>query len=608
MRGARPSHWSEYLELLRWLAPDVYRHARGQILQMLALSGIGVGLRAAAAAVIVLFVDAQQKGRSAEVLGFALPSEPTLANLAMWGGAGLLFTLGAVGASYRCDRLIYGLARTYVEDWARVVMRYVAAGGAVRIEGIDERSAPKAAARLIAGSSFQLVRVVISALSVILPAITGLAAIAVLFATQALLTAVLIPIGIGYLALMGRVQRRMLRNVEDRIEANRNSRRDTLQMLSALDRQRFPAGAEPRWVVDYPERSWMATSLDAYRSVIFAKRRVGYLGELFQGVSLLLILLVFGSVIASRGASWTVLLTYAVALGYAVQSLSSASRFVTAANRALPKVRRYLGFIRSSPDLATAGRSRGAGFGSAWPSIAVSEPGLPGGLDRLALQPGEPVFCIHPTPLGNASLAAFCLALADGDLRLAAALDGELFTVQGLGPIPERRVAEYLPPAVDREAQWRDARAVLDALGVGSELEAAIDEPDRLLPIGEEERMSVPLRLALRLLPGLLSSRRLIVLDHEIFARLDAEPRRRFLSLLSDRIVLLTAARAPIRLVDEIGTTLVVGPDGVMGIGDVAWFEAVARPAVAGWGEPRLLPDGAQDDALLDDDGADDEE
>jgi hypothetical protein len=40
----------------------------------------------------------------------------------------------------------------------------------------------------------------------------------------------------------------------------------------------------------------------------------------------------------------------------------------------------------------------------------------------------------------------------------------------------------------------------------------------------------------------------------------------------------------------------------------VAWFEAVARPAVVGWGEARLLPDAAQDDALLDDDGADDEE
>ena len=313
MRGARPSHWSEYLELLRWLVPDVFRHARGRMIAVLALSGLGAGLRAAAAAVIVLFVDAQQKGRSAEVLGVALPSAPTPLNLALWGGAGLLFTLGAVGASYRCDRLIYDLARTYVEDWSRAVLRFVAAGGAVRVAGVDERAGPRPAARLIAGSSFQLVRVVISALSVVLPAITGLAAIAVLFATQALLTAILIPIGLGYFALMGRLQRRTLRDVEHRIEAHRSSRRDAVQMLHALDRQRFPVGGEPRWVVEYPERSWLATSLDAYRNVIFAKRRVGYLGELFQGVSLLLILLVFGGVIASRGASWTVLLTYAVA-------------------------------------------------------------------------------------------------------------------------------------------------------------------------------------------------------------------------------------------------------------------------------------------------------
>lgn len=608
MLGARPSHWSEYLELLRWLAPDVYRHARSKMIGMLALSGIGVGLRAASAAVIVLFVDAQQKGRSAEVLGLALPSEPTLANLAIWGGAGLIFTLGAVGASYRCDRLIYDLARTYVEDWSRVVLRYVAAGGAVRIAGVDERSGPRPAARLVAGSSFQLVRVVISALSVILPAITGLAAIAVLFATQALLTSILIPIGIGYALLLGRIQRRTLRDVEHRIEANRNSRRDTLQMMHALERQRFPAGAEPRWLVDYPERSWLATSLDAYRSVIFAKRRVGYLGELFQGVSLLLILLVFGSVIASRGASWTVLLTYAVALGYAVRSLSSASRFVTSANRALPKVRRYLSFIRSSPDLATAGSHRVGGFGDAWPSLEVAEPALPGSLDRIALRPGEPLFCIHPAPLGNASLEAFCLALAGGDPRLAVALESELFTVQGLGAIPERPLAEYLPPAADREAQGRKARALLDALGVGGELEAAIGEPDRLLALADEERLSTPLRLGLRLLPGLLSSRRLVALDHETFERLDAEPRRRLLAALADRIVLLTASRAPKRLVGEVRKALVVGLEGVLGAGDVAWFDEVARPAVADWGEARLLPEAAQDDVLLDDDADDDEE
>jgi hypothetical protein len=608
MLGARPSHWSEYLELLRWLAPDVFRHARGKMIRVLALSGIGVGLRAASAAVIVLFVDAQQKGRSAEVLGFALPSEPTLANLALWGGAGLLFTVGAVGASYRCDRLIYALARTYVEDWSRVVLRYVAAGGAVRVTGIDERSGPRPAARLIAGSSFQLVRVVISALSVVLPAITGLAAIAVLFATQALLTAILIPIGIGYALLMGRIQRRTLRDVEHRIEANRNSRRDTVQMLHALERQRFPAGGEPRWLVDYPERSWLSISLDAYRSVIFAKRRVGYLGELFQGISLLLILLVFGSVIASRGASWTVLLTYAVALGYAVRSLSSASRFVTAANRALPKVRRYLAFLRSSPDLATAGRPRIEAFGADWPSLAVAEPALPGSRDRVALRPGEAIFCIHPAPLGNASLETFCLALASGDPRLARTFESELFTVQGLGSIPERRFAEYLPPAADREAQWRDVQTRLEALGVGGEAEALGVAPDRLLAIVDEERASASLRLALRLLPGFLSSRRLFALDHETFALLDHEPRRRLLAALADRVVLITASRAPERLAQELATTLVVDAEAVRGIGDVAWFEAIGRSSVADWGEAPILLDAAQDDGLVDDDADDDEE
>lgn len=608
MPGARSSDWSEYLQLLRWLAPDVFRHARGRMLGMLALSGIGVGLRAAAAAVIVLFVDAQQNGRGAELLGFALPSEPTPRNLCLWGGAGLAFTLGAVAASYRCDRLIFDLARTYVEDWSRIVVRYVAAGGAIRVAGTNERSGPKPASRLVAASSFQLVRVVIAALSVVLPAITGLAAIAVLFATQALLTTILIPIGVGYGWLLGRLQRGTVRGVERRIELSRRSRRDTLRMMHALEAQRFPAGGEPRWLVDYPDRSWMAVSLDAYRSVLFAKRRVGYLGELFQGVSLLVILLVFGSVIAADGASWTVLLTYAVALSYAVRSLSSASKFVTTANRSLPKVRRYLDFIRSSPDLATAGSHRTERFDGHWPSLEVAEPALPGSAARLELRPGEPVLCVHPAPLANAALEGFCLALASGDPRLARTLESELFTVQGLAAIPERRLVEYLPPHPEREEQWSRVRATLEALGVLNELDSAIGDRDRLLASGEDERLSVPLRLGMRLLPGLLSPRRLVAVDHETFERLDAAHRRRLVEALADRIILLTASRPPKAPAGEIRRTLVVGLETVLGVGDVAWFESVARPAIADWGDAGPGIPATLDDTFADDDEEEDED
>ncbi len=555
---------------------------------MLLLSGIGVGLRAASAAVIVLFVDAQQKGRGAELLGVVLPSQPTLANLALWGGAGLIFAAGAVWASYRGDRLIYELARTYVEGRSRSVLRFVAAGGALTgaqsgVEG-DARAGTKPAARLISGSSLQLVRVVIAALSIVLPAITGLAAVAVLFATQALLTAILIPIGIGYAVLLGRIQRRTLRDVERRIDAHRNSRRDAARMLHLLERQRFPAGGEPRWLVDYPDRSWLAQSLDAYRSAVFAKRRIGYLGELFQALSLLLILLVFGSVIATEGASWTVLMTYAVALGYAVRSLVSASGFVTAVNRGLPKVRRYLGFLRAHPVLTRGSAERPAGPIEAEIALTVAAPGLPGGPGRLALRAGEPVLCLHPTPLANVSLEGFCRALANGDPQRAAAFEQELVSVQGFGALPERRALEHLPPHAEQEVQWRRAQAVLEMLGVGAEFDAAIGDPERALTSADDERLSPALRLGLRLLPALLSSRRLVVLDHETVERLEPLHRSRLFDALADRIVMLAAVQAPKTLVPDVCAALVVDLEAVRGFGGLDWFDAVARPAVAGWG------------------------
>lgn len=607
MQGAQTTHWSEYLDLLRWLIPDVYRHARGKLIGMLLLSAIGVGLRAASAAVIVLFVDAQQKGQGPELLGIVLPAQPTPLNLMLWGSAGLLFAGGAVWASYSCDRLIYGLARTYVEDRSRRVLRFIAAGGVVRSGEGDARTGSKSSARLIAGSSLQLVRVVIAALSIVLPAITGIAAIAVLFATQALLTAFLVPIGIGYAVLLGRIQRQTLRDVERRIEAHRNSRGDSARMLQILERQRFPAGGEPRWLLDYPDRSWLARSLDAYRSTVFAKRRIGYLGELFQAAALLLILLVFGSLIATEGASWTVLMTYAVSLGYAVRSLVSASGFVTAVNRALPKVRRYLTFLRLNPVLV-----RKLDEGTALPSDAehaleVSAPGLPGGQGRVVLRAGEPVLCVHPRPLANASLEGFCRALANGDARRAALFERELFTVQGLGGLPERRVLEHLPPHAEDEAQWRAAREVLEALGVSAEFDAAIGDPTRALASTDDERLGPALRLGLRLLPGLLSSRGIVALDHETVERLDPQARSRLFEVLSSRILLLTAVGAPKGLVPELGAAIVVDLEAVRGIGDVPWFDTVARPAVADWGVALASVDEVDDGTVFDDDSEDDE-
>lgn len=588
MLGARPSHWGEYLELLRWLIPDLYRHARGKLIGMLALSGVGVALRAGSAAVIVLFVDAQQKGRGPELLGLVLPSTPTLGNLVLWGSAGLFFAVGAVAASYRCDRLIYDLARTYVEDRSRAVLRFAAAGGAVRAEGVDERSGSKSVARMIAGRSFLLVRLVISLLSIVLPAITGLTALVALFATQAVLTAILIPIGIGYATLLGAIQRRTMRDVERRMDAHQNSRRDSQRMLQLLERQRFPAGSEPAWLVDYPERSWLAKSLEAYRSAVFAKRRIGYLGELFQGTSLLLILLVFGSVMANRGVAWSVLMTYAVALGYAVRSLNSASGFVAAVNRSLPKVRVYLNFLRAHPVLARAEPGGPARTAAPDWNLAVSAPALSGSRDRIALRPGEPVLCLHPTPLSNAALAGFCLALANGDPARAAAFERELVTLQGIAALPERRIREYLPRHADRDAQWRRARAILEALGLGSEFDAEIGDPDRLMESEDDERSSVALRVGLRLLPVLLSSHRLIALDHDTLEAIEPSRRKRLLEGMADRIVLSTATCVPKHPIAELTGAVVVDTEGVRGIGDLAWLEAVARPVVESWGASGL--------------------
>lgn len=570
--------WREYLSVVRWLVPDVYRHARLKSLALVALSSIGVAGRGATVGTLLLYVHAQNKGHDVVVSGFTLPSDTSWLTLLFWGGAALFFALVTVAASYRADQLVFDLSSSYMESSTRRVLHYIAAGGPMRMPEMADDPGGRPVMRLLVGHTFRLVRVVLQSLSILLPFITLLAAVGALVATHALLTVVLLPVLLVYGMLMSRLNRQVIRDSQRREFTRRIHSRDVGKMVKTLRTTRYTAGSEPLWLQGYPGRSWLGLALDAFRNIVLAKKRVLYLGDLFQGTALMMVLFVFGTMIVSKSTPWTVLLTYLVALGYATKAMGRCSKCVTTANRFIPQVRQYFAFIDAHPDIETYVERVSRGFGDGLPVFRCGSPALPESAAELPASPGRPILCGYPRQLNNGRLGEFCFALADGDGGQAALFDAEVFFQRGLMPLPDREFWELLPPGENRAGAWRRALSLFQALGVLEEFRDRVGGPDTLLTTELDKQLSPTLRYAIRLMPALVAHPTLVVLGIDNLDALDPAQQRAVFDAFSDRAVLVVTSEPVKSWPDAVEQTMVVGEEGILGIGDRDWYARVGQP------------------------------
>jgi hypothetical protein len=570
--------WREYLSVVRWLLPDVYRHARLKTLALLVLSSIGVAARGATVGTLLLYVHAQNAGRDVVLAGFTLPSDTGWLTFLFWGGAALAFALLTVSASFRADQLIFDLSSSYMESSTRRVLRYLASGGPMNMPDMVDDPGGRPVMRLLVGHTFRLVRVVLQTLSILLPAITLVAAVGVLIATNWLLTVVLLPVLAVYGLLLSRLNQGVIRDSQRREITRRIHSRDVGKMVKTLRTTRYTAGAQPVWLQTYPGRSWMGLALGAFRNIVLAKKRVDYLGDLFQGTALMMVLVVFGTMVVSKSTPWTVLLTYLVGLGYATKAMSRCSKCVTTANRFIPQVRQYFSFIEAHPDIDDYVERVSRGFADELPVFRCGSPALPESKAELASAPGRPILCGYPRVLNSGRLGEFCFALADGDAGQAALFDTEIFFQRGLLPLPERELWEFLPPGENRAEAWRRTVALFEGLGVLPELRERLGGPDGQLTSELDDTLSPALRFAIRLMPALVGHPTLVVLDVHNLAALEPAQQRAVFDAFSDR-TLLVATSDPLKTwIGGIEDTMMVGEEGILGIGDRDWWIRIGQP------------------------------
>lgn len=586
-RQSDPSHrpqtwgnWREYFGLVRWLVPHVVRHARGRILGVMILSVAGVGARAATAGSVLLYVRAQSKGTSVVLLGQPLPSDASLLAFSIWGGAALLFALLDVGVRSWADRINFRIAESYATTAMQDLLRHAAAGGSFDSpEDLALRNRDPIVAILQIDTQ-RLVRVVVQTLSLPLPMITFLLVAGVLVSINAALTTVLLPLVAGYSLAVAAINRRMLRDSQRRRLAMPELRRDLQDIAQTLAHTRYPNHAQPAWLTSFPRKSWMERSVRAYRGMWFARRRVQYLRDGFNGLALLLIVMLFGALLAGDATPWTSLLTYLVALGYGVQSMDKFSRLVTAANRQIPHIRRYVQFMQSNPEsvaLRRAQTQRGEDKAPGPHRLATHADALPESAVDGELAPGSPTFCCISCKLETGALPDVSLALAGGDPVAAMEIETQLFALAGLARLPERPFSRYLPRGSEPEAQFARVRSLLEQMGLFEQFDKEFGNLSSILSEPRDRRLSPGLRYALRLLPAILGGAKFAILGWSPLARLDPAERERILAALHEQIVLLVPDDPSSPLPEKAAQVIVVCGSSLRGIGNREWHEMLRR-------------------------------
>lgn len=572
--------WREYLDLVSWLVPDIYRHGRGRVLGVVLLSTIGVAARAATIGSMLLYINARATGNPLVLGGLTLPTEASLPVFALWGSVALGFAALTIAASYRADVVIFRIAQSYMEMAVARVLKHHAAGRELDLPEDIETKSSKPIALMLRGDTYRLIRVVVQTLGILLPLITLAASAAVLIVTNWTLTAALLPAVLIYSYGMGVVNRSVLRDSQKRQFARQHLTQDVNAILRNVDGTRYPSNGAPDWLETYPDRSWLQEAMGAFRGIILSKKRVAYLSDAFQGVALLLIVMVFGTMVASDANSWTELLTYLMALGYGTRSMGRASKCVTAANRFIPQVRRYVLFMQAQPPTVATPRDP-ADVGIF--HFEAREPRLPGSLDKLEARPGQALWCISRGSTRNENLGELFVALAGGNPNEARRIEAETFFLRGVPPLPARTIRGYLPvSAGDNDAAAMEkTRRFLSDVGVLDEFDARLGGLESELSGELDEELSPLLRYALRLLPGVIAAPHLFVLDVDPLQKL-GEDRDRVLAALADRLVMLVPRSARVSPIPGMAAVVVCQGGSIRGIGDAEWHASLDWGGSAG--------------------------
>ncbi|HWB19156.1 MAG TPA: hypothetical protein VG711_02565 [Phycisphaerales bacterium] len=560
----------QHAGVIWWLIKDLCRKYYLRMMLTTGLSFLGVSTRLGAAGVALLYVHAREKGTAAKLFGLKFHVNDSLTTLVLWATVVVACAAISAGSIYLAEAINFNTSRRYADGGIRRVIHGI--GQLTRgLHGVRSYQESSYARRMLSRDMNMLLRLLIVVTGAVLPILMLCFSSTALFWMNPELTAAVL----GVLALysipffmLNRATARASRKQEEHMgEASGLVRR----IINATLERSSNVHIRGRFADSYLRNPAARGVMDAYREIILSHKRALLFHEIMFGVTVCLVLLVFGFVIARNESSWSALGFYLMSLKYASSSLNQVTGSIVRMNRFAPQISRFAAFeaavsVREAKDSNRMGPVQAI-------ELAVSGQPMKDSLLTHRLEPGSRTLCICPEPLTMWSMARHVERLTNGDRRIAKAVAQQAYLCGRLDAFPHFRMRDLLGcddehyPAVRAAAE-----SLFEKMGVLEEFARLENGWDTEITQDVDGRISGALRLAISVMSIASSPHSVVMISRTAASRGGLDAMRGLFEWLSDRIVMIFSTTY-VRDVPLKGMMVAIADEErLCGIGDEKWY------------------------------------
>ena len=575
-----------FATVARWLVSDQLRNDHRRLLAMLGLNVFGVVTRVLTIGMVLLFVHANSSDAPIRFWSLKISSDASMATLLIWGGGVLLIALFTAVTTYVGEVIAFSVARRTMERSLQKALQVVVRGQHGRNPLFEGEEAATHRRTVLMGDTMFVLRAALLMTGAVLPLLILLASVSVLTYLDPVLTLAIIALLLAY-AIPFYLLNANVVGASRTYDEQRPERSKLLgNLLHYASQTHHPGVNQPAWANLFLNNPATEITIGAWTRMILSRRRVGFLQDVFLGVVLCVILIVFGVFFARDQQSWGLLLTYIIAVRYAIMGMSSSATALTGFSRFLPQLERLRCFIESDAPSASRQSKQGQAVDKGRPAAAPGpsaprwtvyavEPRLPGSEVSRQLQAGDVAFCLQPAQLETFTLVQFCYRLTRNSVTGRDLLERSFFCGHVRQPPPLSIGAIVTGRCAPGEDELGRVRSHLRAWGLLQQIDCMPAGFDTILTGEEYASLSPLLQLAMFLMPGLLVERESFIISWPALTALSPDDRSTVVGRLRDKVVFVVSSRIVPVLPDIASCSIVLDGSGIRGIGDADWHRSL---------------------------------
>jgi hypothetical protein len=567
-----------YTAYFRWLIVDSLGMNKWLAIATLATGFLGVSFQVQVYGMVILFAKHFSSGENINIVGYALNPRNSMGLLA--GGSiaiAICFSLSTFFI-YFSKRSSLRLSIRYEEFCSKRAFHLLSKKQTAFPCYEKQYDIDSYLFRLVKVDSRFAGRVLRMILNLIVPAITLSVAVSILVYLEAGLTFMIFLLSAIFLFLQYKISRQ---------SAFHSLRFEQLIPVASKEYkmliQHFKHQMHRNYNVDFVDKKYsigpVRMQLDAYEGRLIQVDTSRLVSGMFMAFVLGIIMMVMGGVIILEGTGWERLLTYIVALRFAMQNLQNVFTNITSINRFYPQVHRYFKFIQNSLQQNDYHHNR---FKSYDIKLAKDSDSLlyEGTLDQFTIYPGAHIGVVSNKELNRYTLAELCDNLFYYNEGIARNVLQEARYASIVHSCPQTSLRHTL--RLPNEATWKELRKWFPNeerwLQIQNQLPKDLDKP-----ISQKiwERVSPELKFMLSLISSILDESKWIFMQSKGLHSLDPTEINFYLKL-SKNVIAVTVYKNDFNHIGILGENAVIifDEDKIVGIGSPKWFHGIKDKAM----------------------------